>query len=89
MIHLHSLDTKEFRRRRPRLLKGLHHRSLGTKEFRRDHPLLFKEPHRQETPWPRCRPHGVTTAYLWSDFALGRHRITYKAECLACIVLIY
>ena len=107
MIHLHSLGTKEFRRRRPRLFKEMYSRSLGTKGFHRRRPRLLKGPyshsldtkelHRcrprllkeayrrsmeQETPWPRCRPHGfrVITAYLLYDFAAGSHHITEKAD---------
>jgi hypothetical protein len=96
MTHLRSLGTKEFRRRRPHILREAYRRSPGTKEFRRHRPRLLKEPYRrsmeQVTPWPRCRPHGhmVTTAYLLSDFALGSHRITEKPECPSpALVLFY
>ena len=57
-------------------------RSLGTKKFLSHRPRLLREPYRhsveQETPWPRCRPHGyrVTMAYPPSDFVLRSHHIT-------------
>ena len=61
----------------------IHLRSLGTKEFCIHQPRPKEPCHRsmeQETPWPRYRPHGVTTACLLSDFSLRSHRIIEKSE---------
>ena len=69
----------------------IHLRFLGTKEFCRHQPRPKEPCHRpmeQETPCPRCRPPGVTTACPLSDFAPRSHRITEKSES-GCIVLFY